>query len=298
MSKINSSIVEKIKESKTPSKNNDVESGGSTTNHDSLLNTKKSKLKSIKTEKKINEKKNNFFMALKNLTISIDINNESNLAEGINEYSETNPNQTKEENVSKYIHRPLVKEIIKDGNNLNTIKPLKQFGISINNPYAFNYNLGELIYKFKTIKTEKNDDNKIHIDKNINFNTTVVNNNRFKKFFNIQTNNKINGNMIVLDNKKNKNKKYKKHNNFSTNIKPLHINKIIDDLEKPEEIKIKDYENKINIIKKNQKFDKMNLNKKNNNNINKNQPNKDKLKGVVKTLNFKDISNNEKKEEI
>ena len=104
MSKINSSIIEKIKESKTPSKNNDDPSGGSTTNHDSLLNTKKSKIKSFKTEKKINDKKNNFFMALKTLTISIDLNNESNLTEGINEYSETNPNQTKEENISKYIH--------------------------------------------------------------------------------------------------------------------------------------------------------------------------------------------------
>ena len=41
----------------------------------------------------------------------------------------------------------------------------------------------------------------------------------------------------------------------------------------------------------------MNLNKNNNNKKNKNQLNKDKLKGVVKTLNFKDISNNEKNEE-
>ena len=298
MSKIKSSITEKIKESKTPSKNNDDQSGGSTTNHDSLLNTKKSKLKSYKTEKKINEKekKNNFFMALKTLTISVDINNESNFAQGINEYSETNPNQTKEENISKYIHRPLVKEIIKDGNNLNTIKPLKQFGISINNPYAFNYNLGDIIYKFKTIKTEKNADNKIHVNKNSNFNTTVVNSDKFKKFFNTQINNKkINDNLITLNAKKDKNIKCKKHNNFSTNIKPLHMNKIIADLEKPEEIKMKDYENKINIIKKNQKFDKINLNKNNNNN--KNQTKKDNLKGVVKTLNFKDIPNNEKNEE-
>ena len=48
-------------------------------------------------------------MALKTLTISVDINNESNFTDGINEYSDTNTNQTKEENISKYIHRPLVK---------------------------------------------------------------------------------------------------------------------------------------------------------------------------------------------
>ena len=51
MYKINSLIIEKIKESKAPSKNNDDPSGGSTTNHNSLLNIKKSKIKSFKTEK-------------------------------------------------------------------------------------------------------------------------------------------------------------------------------------------------------------------------------------------------------
>ena len=94
-------------------------------------------------------------MTIKTLTISTDLNNKSNFTNGINEYSKTNLNQTKEENISKYINRSLIKEIIKNGNNIITIKPLKKFGISINNPYTFNYNLGELIHKFKTIKTEK-----------------------------------------------------------------------------------------------------------------------------------------------
>ena len=52
MPKSSSLFIEKLKKSKTPSKNNDVLRGRSTTNHDSLLNTKISIFKSFKTEKK------------------------------------------------------------------------------------------------------------------------------------------------------------------------------------------------------------------------------------------------------
>ena len=52
MPKSSSLFIEKLKKSKTPSKNNDGLRGRSTTNHDSLLNTKKSIFKSFKTEKK------------------------------------------------------------------------------------------------------------------------------------------------------------------------------------------------------------------------------------------------------
>ena len=151
MSKSNTSLKILLKGSKTPSKIKEEQSLGNTTNNDSLHNTKKSILKSFRSENKINEKKNNFFMALKSLQVSINYNfktiteiNEKDLFQGINEYSESNTNQTKEENISKYIHRPLVKKVIKDGNNLNIIQPLTQFGTSINNPYVFNYNLGDI----------------------------------------------------------------------------------------------------------------------------------------------------------
>ena len=132
MSKSNSSFNIIIKESKTPTKNNDELSIGNTTNHDSLHNTKKSLMKSFKTENKVNGKRNNFFMALQTLKTSIDTIKENDIFEGMEEYSETNPNQTKEENISRNLHRPLVKEIIKEGNYLNIIKPITNFGISIN----------------------------------------------------------------------------------------------------------------------------------------------------------------------
>ena len=115
MSKTNSSYKIIIKGNKTPYQNNDDQSTGNTTNHDSLHDTKKLTLKNYKIESNNNEKKNNFFMALQSLRSTSDNTSESNILDGINEYSETNPNQTKEENISKYLHRPLVKEIIKYG---------------------------------------------------------------------------------------------------------------------------------------------------------------------------------------
>ena len=301
MSKSNASFKILFKGSKTPSKINDEQSLGNTTNNDSLHNTKKSILKSFRTENKTNEKKNNFFMALKSLQSSINYNfntiteiNENDLFQGINEYSESNINQTKEENISKYIHRPLVKKVIKEGNNLNIIQPLTQFGTSINNPYVFNYNLGDIIHKFRPIQTEINvNDN--YVNKFMNVNTvTVINKNKYKKIFGDKNNSKI--------------KKLKDDYIISTNVKPAKIKKIIEDLEKPVEIKIKTIDNKntnnsfektqeqkidndiINnsfICNKSNKQMKQNM-------ANKYQLNKDKLKSLVKNLNFQDISKEEK----
>ena len=307
MSKLDTFFKLNLNENKTPIKNKEDQSIGSTTNYDSLHNIKNILIKNFNSENKLNEKNNNFFLALKSLRESVDNLNldEKKFFEGINEYSETNPNQTKEENVSKYIHRPLVKEIIKDGNNLNVIKPLTQFGTSINNPYIFKYNLGDIIHKFKTnnndnynIKNEQknNLNTKININKPLNINTEAIDN-KYKKYFNTQKNlieiktinNKFKdgylniSNIINLDEKSNG-----KYNIYSTILKPSYSIKIIDDLEKSVDIKVKDYKNKMNIIKNNQKF----KNEKNNNNIKINQ-----LKTIVKNLNFENISKDSKTEE-
>ena len=284
MSKKNNSLHLIINDNNTPKKNKEEQSIESNTNYDSLHNTKKSQRKNFNIDNK-NNGKNNFFLALKTLRISIDNDNfnEFDIFNEINEYSETNPNQTKEENVSKYIHRPLVKEIIKKGNEINVIKPLTQFGTSINNPYIFNYNLGNLIDKFKynntdhnLVKKDKNDDTLFNnIDKNINNNTTAMNKYKFKRYF--KENNKKNNNNDFINLSSG-------NNLFLTNIKSSI--KIIHDLEEPADIKLKDYQNKINIIKKNQKLEQINKNKQNINYELK----KDNLKEVVKNLNFQDIS--------
>ena len=292
MSKSNSSFNIIIKESKTPTKNNDELSIGNTTNHDSLHNTKKSLMKSFKTENKVNGKRNNFFMALQTLKTSIDTIKENDIFEGMEEYSETNPNQTKEENISRNLHRPLVKEIIKEGNYLNIIKPITNFGISINNPYIFNYNLENIIDKFKieNKNNKKLDDIKNKgINNLITINTTSVNKFKYKKIFNGQVNKAILNDKLANKFNGGKNQKFKFNTFNSTNIKPFHKEKIIDDLEKPIDIKVKDYENKLNIIKNNQKLDK--------NISNKVKDYRDNLKDIVKNLNFQDISNSKTSKE-
>ena len=246
MSIKNSSFTIISQQSKTPIKNNEEKSVGSTTNHDSLHNTRNTLIKSFKTENKEIMKKSNFFMALKSLQNSVDINNDNDFLERINEYSETNPNQTKEENISKYLHRPLVKEIIKNGNNLDIIKPLTSFGTSINNPYIFNYNLGDIIDSFRTTRKGNHnifkDIKKRNINKQINFNNTTINNNKYKKYFNGQKNNNFKIEINKKTNKKVDIDCQNKINFCSTNIKPFYVKKIIDDLEKSVDIKVKDYE--------------------------------------------------------
>ena len=194
MSKINSSYKIITKENKTHHKNSDEQSIGNTTNQDSLHDTKQIILKSYEDDKN-NDKKYNFFMALKSLKKPFDSIDETNILEGINEFSELNPKETKEENISKYLHRPLIKQVIKNGNELNIITPLTQFGISINNLYDFNYNLRYIIDNFKNNKIDNNINNNQNFDKKkhaIEINATSINKNKYKKIFIEQYNNKIN----------------------------------------------------------------------------------------------------------
>ena len=60
-------------------------------------------------------------------------------------------------------------------------------------------------------------------------------------------------------------------------------------MEKPIDIKVKDYENKLNVIKNNQKLDK--------NISNKVKDYRNDLKDIVKNLNFQDISNSKTSKE-
>ena len=187
MSKNNSSLKIITKGNNTPLIYNDEQKPGNNTIQYSLHDTTKIIINIAKVENN-NDKKNNFFMALQSLKNSSDNIDDTNILEGINEFSEINTNQTKEENISKYIHRPLIKQIIKNGNDLNTIIPLTQFGTSINNPYAFNYNLRGIIDIFKNNKIDNNKiNNNQNCNKNIHtvtINATSINKNKYKKIFN------------------------------------------------------------------------------------------------------------------
>ena len=141
----------------TPKNHCEEQSEGRTTNQDSLhLNTNSERIYyKIESSEISYSKTQNYFMALNSLRVSLDNINEKDIFEDTNEYSQTNPNQTKDENVSKYIHRPLIKEFIKNGNNLKLNKPIKRFGTSINNLYSFNYNLSSI---FEQLKYKRNED--------------------------------------------------------------------------------------------------------------------------------------------
>ena len=77
-----------------------------------------------------NQKEKNFYLALKTLNFENSQNNNKNnisknLLSRISEFSEMNPELSKDYNVSKYIHHPIVKQIMKLGNQI--IKKKKIF---------------------------------------------------------------------------------------------------------------------------------------------------------------------------
>ena len=234
----------------TPIKLIDEKSEGKMTNQDSLhFNTSPNNIY-YKTVYSETSKTHNFFMALNTLQISYDKINEKEIFDNINEYSQTNPNQTKDYNITKYIHRPLVKEFIKKGNELKIFKPIKMFGASINNLYSFNYNLQIVFEKLKYKKNRK------FLNLNLALKNKskkkIINNNELKR-------NKILDNIFPKNQKNiyskgkflnkicNKNERdnlYKKSNNLNKqkNGNSLDNNKFI---------KEQDYKNKINIAEKN-----------------------------------------------
>ena len=105
-------------------------------------------------------KEKNFYMALKTLNNekkeiieSLNSSNESNnLLSRISEFSDANLNKSKDENVSKYLHHPIMKQITKLGNQIiktNTCQAYKvNNNLEINEPLISNYNMGNIFEKF------------------------------------------------------------------------------------------------------------------------------------------------------
>ena len=127
------SFISKKENSKNQNEKDSLQSAGDTF-FDSLHNSKitectKNKIITIKKE-------NNFYLALKCMQLP----GSDTLLLGTSEYSETNPNQTKDYNISRYLHHPIIKEINKEGNNLIRIKPKQNYNSQINCPYISKYN--------------------------------------------------------------------------------------------------------------------------------------------------------------
>ena len=244
-----SKLVKKIfKEENFSHKNRSEEqSNGRTTNQDSLHFDKNSDIfcNKIEPSEISNTKTQNYFMALNSLCVSLDNINEKEIFEDINEYSETKTNQTKDENITKYIHRPLIKEFIKIGNNLKMIKSIKTFGTSINNIYSFNYDLSSIFEQLRCKKKVKflrlDLSSKIMI-KNKIFNkikASKINNNILGK----ETRNSIKRKISIKQKHKNKKIILKKE------LKNLNKNKIQEILDKINYLKIKNNKAKAKINK-------------------------------------------------
>ena len=226
---------------------------------DSLHNSKISE--DIKNNIIISYKKeNNFYLALKCMQGP----NSDTLLLGTSEFSESNPNQTKDYNISRYLHHPIVKEINKEGNKLIRIKPMQNYVSIVNHPYIAKYNNMKNIFKDILMSMKENQTNEIinksntnkveilHKKNNSSIPNTINNNNKNKNHIiskknnnnftyknNEKTNtisNKINSTTVTKENNKKNNfgdiQDIKKQINYDDNL---------EDLEEPKDINIKDY---------------------------------------------------------
>ena len=256
------SFTFKKENSKSIKEKDSLQSAGDTF-FDSLHNSKINEY----TKNKIissNKKENNFYLALKCMNYPIS----DTIFLNTSEFSEINPNQTKDDNISKYLHHPIMKEINKDGNKLIRIKPMQNYDTSINQPYTSKYNNMKNVFKDILISVKGIQDNENTNNKEINYFSNNINEIKFlhqKNNSSITYNiNNYNSNKNIIMGKKsnntninNKNKINKSNQINSTTItkennknnigdiqdikKQIHYDDNLDDLEESNDIDIKQY---------------------------------------------------------
>ena len=231
-------------------------SENNTTHNDSLHKEKKiyftSKKKNI-TEQK--HKQHNYYLALNTIQKKV---NDTFQELSLNEFSEINKINTKEKNISNYIKNPIIKEVIKVGNILKTIKASKKKKslITIDNKNIFNkINLNNIIVNDEEEENSSTIINETKNTKSINISNKKENSKNINDNLNNIINNKSNDkNLIKENNAITKNKNIEKKTNIiknkniknNTNIKQNNFYKldIINDLEESIDIKVKDYNSK------------------------------------------------------
>ena len=106
-----------------------------------------------------NKKEKNFYLALNTLnkenSLTINTSKTSqNLLSKISEFSIMNPDVSKDYNVSKYLHHPIMKQIIKLGNQIIKKQTGNEYrvynGLEINKPLVSVYNMKNIFEKFNT----------------------------------------------------------------------------------------------------------------------------------------------------
>ena len=117
------------------------------------------KINQAKTNININKKEKNFCLALRALNdenshyVSGNISKTSkNLLSKISEFSEMNPDMSKDYNVSKYLHHPIMKQITKLGNQIIKKQNCNEYkvnnGLEINKPLVSIYNMKNIFENF------------------------------------------------------------------------------------------------------------------------------------------------------
>ena len=198
---------------------------------DSMHNSKYSEEPKNKNKSK---KQNNFYLALNCVLSPI----QESLLLGTSEFSEFNPNQTKDENISRYLHHPITKEINKKGNELIRIKSIQNYDTIGKHPYISKYNdmnniFNEMILSLKSINKNDNDlgrrtlnynSNNININYNINKYNTMHRRN-FNKEINYFSNDINNYDNIEIEHQKHKSSIINNiiYNDKTSNFKKIHL---------------------------------------------------------------------------
>ena len=144
------------------------------------------------------QKQKNFYMALK--TINTDNENIKNLSSSLNsskisnnllslisEFSEINIDKSKDFNISKYLHRPITKQIIKLGNQIIKKTSDKEYkvnnGLEINKPLISTYNMQNIFEKFNNtfIEIENSNTNSKIFEKEVKNETCKIGKNENNK---------------------------------------------------------------------------------------------------------------------
>ena len=177
-------------------------------------------------------KVNNFYMALNCVLSPIQ---ESLLLE-TSEFSQFNPNQTKDENISRYLHNPITKEINKEGNNLIRIKSKQNYDTIGKHPYISKYNnmkniFTEMILSLNDIKNKDDNAGRRTLNYNNNYSNFNLKNKKYNTIhamninneMNFFTNNRDDLNALKVENQTNKNSSSnnnynKKNNNYNNSI--------------------------------------------------------------------------------
>ena len=246
-------------------------SENNTTHNDSLH--KEKKIYRTSNKKYLEEQTNkqqNYYLALNTIQKKV---NDTFQELSLNEFSQINKINTKEKNISNYIKNPIIKDVIKIGNILKTIKTpkVKKSLINLDNNTFNRINLNNIIVNEQGQEEENT--------------STIINETKYTKSITISNKKESNKNVYNnINNTKNNDKNLIKENNIHSNTKTknkniekkpsikkkntINVNQnnipykldIINDLEESIEIKVNDYNNnKIennlsNNIKRNQKI--------------------------------------------